>query len=145
MIISNKAAKKARIQREVSSNAVLAKTTKMQVLMVFGFRVARSIVKPDNIDFAILHVVALHYRDLRNSSNTQHCLVYEGSLHFWYVTWTSAWFLKVFGLAPKKSSRPSVAMNTVRRHVLLIVWVVFIASASWSVSIDVIYLSSIVY
>lgn len=43
MIISNKAAKKARIHREVRRDAVLANTTKMQVLMVFGFRVARSI------------------------------------------------------------------------------------------------------
>lgn len=72
MIISNKAAKKARIHREVRSDAVLAMTTKMQVLMVFGFRVARSIVKPDCIVFAILHVVALYYRYLQDSSNTQH-------------------------------------------------------------------------
>lgn len=129
MIISNKAAKKARMQREVRSDAVLAKTTKMQVLMVFGFRVARSIVKPDCIAFAILHVVALYYRDLQDSSNTQ----YFATLLIRHLNFS----LVPEGLrAGAKNILKTISGNEYRRRpVLLIVWVIFIASASGYVSI----------
>lgn len=152
MIISNKAAKKARIHREVRSDAVLAKTTKMQVLMVFGFRVARSIVKPDCIAFAILHVVLLwpfiiDTSKIRPTLST--CIRGLATLLIRHLNFS----LVSEGLrAGAEKILKTISGNEYSKKtcwpVLLTIWVIlliFIASASGYVSIDVIVLSSIVY